>query len=233
MQGIWVQSLVRELWSHIPCGAAKTFFKTGVDIETPAHLLPWPRRRAMLGQGQAFSENLNWSLKPIVWAHRGVTSTPQDPRRCPCCLCCLLLEVFCCFQMPPVSGDSSGSGDWSVLLRVRRDPSPAGTESKGDGNSGFAAYWRSPRAKWAQGVYLWPLFPYFPQAFPRRQRQGKWGYLSVRKTLGRRFEGDSCQRVSAQLPPHASILEGRRKTESGMNMRRASGLEIGTLEAPP
>ena len=31
---------------------------------------------------------------------------------------------------------------------------------------------------------------------------------------------------------HASILEGRRRTESGMNTRRTSGLETGILEAP-
>lgn len=46
-----------------------------------------------------------------------------------------------------------------------------------------------------------PFFPYFPQASQRRQRQGKWVYFSVRKPLGRRFEGDSCQRVNTQLPP--------------------------------
>lgn len=86
----------------------------------------------------------------------------QDPRGCPSCLCCLPLEVSCCFLTPPVLGDSSGSGDWSVLLQVRRDPSPARMEAGGQGWLGALGLLQV-EGLWEPGGLevgcLWPFFP--------------------------------------------------------------------------
>lgn len=137
---------------------------------------------------------------------------PQDPQGCPCCLCCLLLGVFCCFLTSPVLGDSSGGGDWGVLLKVRRyHSSPTGM---------LAQWWQRALgllriSVWPEEGCLWSLFPYFPQASQRRQRQGKWEYFSVRKALRKEVWGWKVSESTPSCPPY--LCPGRSEDDRVKN----------------
>lgn len=110
-------------------------------------------------------------------------------------------------------GDSSGGGDRGALLRVRR---PDGWDS-------------TTLPSRSVGMSRVSEDPFFCFRDLREDR----GRVSGRARESLRELG-SAGWVADSVPMfiYTFVLEGRRKTELGMSMRRVSGLATGTQEAP-